>query len=68
MPDNVIISGDRAWATLGAARIDPACWLLRLMAHSHTAEQAEALASHLPAYATADPDRIHVFARANVTM
>lgn len=74
MPDNVLISGGRAWlvdwawATLGAAWIDPACWLLRLMAHGHTADEAEALARHLLAYATADPAHVDIFARANVTM
>lgn len=74
MPDNVLISGGRAWlvdwawATLGAAWIDPACWLLRLMAHGHTADQAETLARRLPAYADADPAHVDVFARANVSM
>lgn len=74
MPDNVIISGGRAWlvdwawATLGAAWIDPACWLLRLMAHGHTAGRAEALTRRLPAYAHADPAHVDVFARANVSM
>lgn len=74
MPDNVLVSGGRAWlvdwawATLGAPWIDPACWLLRLMAHGHTAEDAEAWAAQLPAYATADSAHIGVFARANVTM
>jgi len=74
MPDNVLVSGGRArlidwaWATLGAAWIDPACWLLRLMAHGHTADQAEALARRLPAYATADPAHVDVFAFVNVSM
>jgi hypothetical protein len=74
MPDNVLISQGRAWLidwawpTLGAAWIDPACWLLRMMARGHTARQAEALAARLPAYATADPRHVDVFARANVSM
>ncbi|MFI5976263.1 hypothetical protein [Streptomyces sp. NPDC051452] len=28
------------WASLGAAWIEPALWLLWLIAHGHTAEQA----------------------------
>lgn len=74
MPDNVLISDGRAWlidwawATLGAAWIDPACWLLRLMAHGHTAREAEAWAARLPAYADAAPGHVDAFARTNVTM
>lgn len=74
MPDNVLISEgeawliDWAWATLGAAWIDPACWLLRLMAHGHTVREAEAWARRLPAYAAADPGHVDAFARANVAM
>lgn len=72
MPDNVIISGGRAWlidwawATLGAPWIDPACWLLRLIAHGHTPGKAEAVARQLTAYAAADSAHVNVFARANV--
>jgi thiamine kinase-like enzyme len=74
MPDNILISHGRAWlvdwawATPGAGWTDPAFWLLRLMARGHSAEQAEALAARLPAYAAADPAHIDVFARANVRM
>jgi thiamine kinase-like enzyme len=74
MPDNILISSGRAWlvdwawATPGAGWTDPAFWLLRLMARGHTAEQAEALAARLPAYAAADPAHVDVFARANVRM
>jgi hypothetical protein len=74
MPDNVLISRGRAWlidwawATPGAGWTDPAFWLLRLIAHGHTIEHAEACAARLPAYAAADPAHIDVFARANVTM
>lgn len=72
MPDNVLITPggarliDWAWPTLGAAWTDPAYWLLRLMARGHTAREAEALAARLPAYASADPAHVDVFARANV--
>ena len=74
MPDNVLISHGRAWlvdwawATPGAGWIDPAFWLLRLVAHGHTIEQAEAHAGRMPEYATADPAHLEVFARANVNM
>ena len=74
MPDNVLISGGRAWLvdwawpTLSAPWLDPACWLLRIMARGHSAGQAEAWAARLPAYADADPAHVDVFARANVSM
>jgi hypothetical protein len=74
MPDNILISHGRgwlvdwAWATPGAGWTDPAFWLLRLIAHGHTIEQAEAYAARLPAYAAADPAHINIFARANVNM
>ncbi len=74
MPDNVLISHGRAWlvdwawATPGAGWIDPAFWLLRLVAHGHTIEQPEAHAGRMPEYAAADPAHLDVFARANVNM
>ena len=74
MPDNILISHGRAWlvdwawATPGAGWTDPAFWLLRLIAHGHTIEQAEAYAARLPAYAAADPAHLLVFARANASM
>lgn len=72
MPDNVLISDGRAWlidwawATPATPWADPAFWLLRLIAHGHTAGQAEDLASRLPAYAAADPGQVDAFARVNV--
>jgi hypothetical protein len=74
MPDNILVSRNRAWlvdwawAAPGAGWTDPAFWLLRLMAHGHTTEQAEACAARLPAYAAADPAHLDAFARANVNM
>jgi hypothetical protein len=74
MPDNVLISRGRAWLvdwawpTLAAAWIDPASWLLRIMARGHTPAEAEAHAARLPAYATADPAHIDLFVRANVRL
>jgi hypothetical protein len=72
-PDNVLVSADRAWLidwawpTLGAGWIDPACWVLRLMAAGgHTAPEAERQASRLPAFSAADPAHVDLFAAANV--
>jgi len=74
-PDNVLVSTDRAWLidwawpTLGAGWTDPACWVLRLMASGgHTAPEAERQASRLPAFETADPAHIDLFAAANVRL
>ena len=74
MPDNILITDgqawlvDWAWPTLAAAWIDPASWLLRIMARGHTAAEAEAHAARLPAYAAADPAHVDLFVRANVRM
>ena len=74
-PDNVLIAPDRpwlidwAWSTLGAAWIDPACWLLRLMgAGGHSAESAEQQAARVAAFAAADSAHVDPFAYANVRM
>src|SRR5262249_30228628 len=74
VPYNVLISPERpylidwAWPTLGAAWMDPAYWLLRLMASGHSVHEAESYAIHVPAYAEADPEHLDVFASANVQM
>jgi hypothetical protein len=49
-------------------RLDPARWLLRIMARGHAAREAEAQAARLPAYSAANPRHIDRFARANVRM
>jgi hypothetical protein len=74
-PDNVLISASRAWLidwawpTLGAGWIDPACWILRLMASGgQTAADAERQATRLPAYQAADPVGVNLFAAANVRL
>lgn len=75
-PDNVLMSPsgrawliDWAWPTLAAAWTDPACWVLRLMASGgHTASEAEQLAARVPAFASADPSHIDLFAAANVRL
>jgi hypothetical protein len=71
MPDNIIVAQGRAWlidwawATPAQSWIDPASWLIKLLAHGHTVTAAEAIAAQLPAYAAADPVHIAAFARAN---
>jgi hypothetical protein len=74
-PDNVLVAQHRAWLidwawpTLGAAWMDPACWILRLMASGgHTAHEAERQASRLLAYQAADPAHVDLFADANVRL
>jgi hypothetical protein len=74
MPDNVLISGGRAWlvdwawATPAQSWIDQGFWVIRLVANGHAITEAEAIAALLPAYATADPAHVVVFARANRKM
>ncbi|WP_329303969.1 aminoglycoside phosphotransferase [Streptomyces sp. NBC_00659] len=60
-PHNVLITDagallvDWGWASTGAAWIDPALWLLWLIAHGHTAEQAESVTAAHPAWKLAPP-------------
>ncbi|MFI6662279.1 hypothetical protein ACIBL8_42985 [Streptomyces sp. NPDC050523] len=69
-PHNVLVSGDRAlfvawgWASTGAAWIDPALWLLWLVAHGHTCDQAENAAAAHPAWELAPVEGLHALARA----
>ncbi|MDX3763809.1 phosphotransferase [Streptomyces sp. AK02-04a] len=64
-PDNVLITGGRArlvdwgWASLGAAWIDPALWVIWLIASGHTPEEAEALAHRHPAWDRAPVSRTY---------
>jgi len=53
---------DWAWPTRGAAFIDPACFLLRLMLCGHTAAQAEAWAAQCISWRTTPHEAINVFA------
>jgi len=53
---------DWAWPTRGAAFIDPACLLLRLMLDGHTAPQAEAWAAQFTSWRTTPHEAINVFA------
>jgi hypothetical protein len=74
IPQNVLIATARpylvdwAWPTLGAAWMDPAYMVIRLMASGHSIKDAEAFASRIPAYAGADPTHLDSFAAANKRM
>lgn len=69
-PHNVLMTGNDAllvdwgWASTGAAWIDPALWLLWLIAHGHTPGQAESAAATHPAWGKAPPAGLDVFALA----
>ncbi|MFF2374877.1 aminoglycoside phosphotransferase [Streptomyces xiamenensis] len=53
---------DWAWPTRGAAWIDPACWVVWLIAGGHTPSQAEQWAAKVPAWSTATGDHLAAFA------
>jgi hypothetical protein len=53
---------DWAWPTRGAAFINPACFLLRLMLDGHTAPLAEAWAAQFTSWRTTPHEAINVFA------
>jgi hypothetical protein len=55
---------DWAWASRGAGWIDPALWVLWLIAGGHTAGQAELLAGAVPAWEKAPREAVNAFARA----
>ncbi|MFI0717790.1 protein kinase [Streptomyces sp. NPDC021224] len=72
--NNVLIGEQRtwlvdwAWPTRGAGFIDPACFVLQLVAAGHDPAAAEAWASRCPAWAQADRRAIDAFVRADVRM
>ncbi|MFE5029240.1 aminoglycoside phosphotransferase [Streptomyces sp. NPDC056656] len=67
---NVLITDDHThlvdwgWATRGAAWLDPAHWIIWLIAAGHTPAQAEELAARLPAWGTAPAESVDAFAKA----
>lgn len=69
-PYNVLVDGrsarliDWAWPTKGAAFIDPASLVVRLVFAGHTPTQAEAVVGALPAWRDALPDAVNAFADA----
>lgn len=74
-PDNFLVTThgrayliDWAWPTRGAAWIDPCCLLIRMIAAGHDPREAERSVSEVPAWRTASPRALDVFARACVRM
>ncbi|MCK9921166.1 hypothetical protein MXD61_04460 [Frankia sp. AgPm24] len=71
---NLLIEGraylvDWAWATLGAAWLDPAGMVVWLMAEGgHTAAQAEAWASQIPSWQAAPAGAVTAYAKANARL
>lgn len=70
-PANILINRDGnaeiidwAWPTKGAAWIDPACLIPRLIASGHSPGSAEDIARQCPAWEDAEPAAIDVFASA----
>ncbi|WP_435238213.1 aminoglycoside phosphotransferase [Streptomyces sp. YPW6] len=59
---------DWAWASQGARWIDPALWVLWLIAGGHTAVQAELWASALPAWDEAPRAAVDAFAQASARL
>jgi hypothetical protein len=59
---------DWAWPTSGAAWVDPAIWIIRLIDVGHTPKTAEDWAVRLPAWRDASPTTMTAFAGANAVM
>lgn len=72
-PGNVLINDgaqlvDWAWPTRGAVWIDPACWVVWLVASGHSPRSAEAWAAQIPAWHAAPRSALNVFARAQAAL
>jgi hypothetical protein len=72
-PDNILITTrahliDWAWPTRGAAWIDPAVLILRLLDAGHTPAKAHAFADQFPSWRTAPTDAVQAFATANAAL
>jgi hypothetical protein len=72
-PLNVLINGtarfiDWAWPTRGTAWIDPACFILRLMAAGHTPVEAEAWAQQTSSWGPTPEKDIDAFAAASARL
>jgi hypothetical protein len=72
-PGNVLV-GDRAylvdwaWPTKGATWIDPACWVVWLIASGHPPDSAEGCAAQLPSWRDAPGASVTEFARVQARM
>lgn len=68
---NVLVTDDRAylldwaWSCKGAAWIDPAFLVVRLISTGHTPDEAEEWASQFPSWQQAPPEGISTFAALN---
>ncbi|MFD8789332.1 aminoglycoside phosphotransferase [Streptomyces vinaceus] len=74
-PANVLVKSDGtarlvdwAWASTGAAWIDPALWVVWLIKAGHSPEEAEEWARQVPAFAEADGVAVDAFAEATVSV
>ncbi|UWM52047.1 aminoglycoside phosphotransferase [Streptomyces carpaticus] len=72
-PHNMIITDrahliDWAWPTRGAAWIDPAVIILRLMEAGHSASAADTWARRFPSWSTAPRAAVAAFSRANARL
>ena len=72
-PGNVLIADDArlvdwAWPTRAAAWIDPACWIVWLIASGHSPAQAEGRAASVPAFAHAPRYALTAFSAAQAAM
>ncbi|MGW5736402.1 MULTISPECIES: aminoglycoside phosphotransferase [Streptomyces] len=74
-PENVLVVDDNgvrlvdwAWVSLGAAWIDPALWVLWLIAAGHDCEEAEYAATGHKAWRTASYEALSAFSRAQARL
>lgn len=72
-PGNVLINDaahlvDWAWPTRGAAWIDPACWVVWLVASGHSPPSAEDWAAQLTAWRSAPLQALNAFARVQAAL
>jgi hypothetical protein len=72
-PGNVLVGNraylvDWAWPTKGAAWIDPACWVVWLIASGHPPDSAEDCAAQLPSWQDAPGASVTEFARVQARM
>lgn len=72
-PHNVLVDErahiiDWAWPTRGAAWIDPAVLILRLLEAGHSLEAADEVAGHFPSWRTASMEAVEAFTAANAAL
>ncbi|MCY0931518.1 aminoglycoside phosphotransferase [Streptomyces sp. H27-H1] len=73
-PSNVLVGDDGAvlvdwaWASRGAAWIDPALWVVWLIKSGHTPQEAEGWAARIPSWTAAPPTAVTAFAQATAAV